>query len=80
MQGDDERIRRGAGRSDERKELSCRNRIHFGIFGFRAALNKGKGSRNDGFPAVVLPWAARKPSLRDQPSSGSREILILPVA
>ena len=47
MQRYNKRIRRSVGRGDERKELSCYNRVHFGIFGFRAALNKAKGVEND---------------------------------
>ena len=43
MQRDDERICRGAGARNERKELRCRNRTHVGIFRLGAALNKPKG-------------------------------------
>jgi len=43
MQGDDEKIPRGAGCCNEWKELRSRNRTHFGIFGSEAALNKTKG-------------------------------------
>ena len=43
MQRDDGKIPGGGGRCNEWKELRCRNRTHFGIFGAEAALNKTKG-------------------------------------
>jgi hypothetical protein len=42
VQRDDERVIRCLGSRNERKELRCRNRTHFGTFCVGAALNKGK--------------------------------------
>src|SRR4029077_6675371 len=80
MQRYDDRIRRGAGGGNERKEVCCRNCTHVSNFPSSSSFEQGKKvpSRNDGFPAVGRPWTARKPSLLGCPCLRFPESLVRP--